>query len=232
MNLLGTGGALESIKGKARVAIVDHRAPLTSPITLLVMIVKSAGFEWYGGEKIAANGQRQTTSFLDTTTAHADGRQTRRVTWTLCGDAKVDIGGESCGLHALCAALGYAPPVRPGRAAPQPPRGSAEVIAAMRLALGRALTDEMPFNERGRLLLDAAATTGNYEVRGWILDLIELYRGFCWKLATPAGHPPHPEYGYPLERHLRYTSGKRRGDVRASLCVDERMEELRTLGLR
>jgi hypothetical protein len=39
-------------------------------------------------------------------------------------------------------------------------------------------------------------------------------------------------YGYPLDRHLRYHRGKRRGDVRQSLEFDHRMDELKTLGLR
>ncbi len=232
MNLLAPEGALSAIKGKSRVAILDHRPPLTSPITLLVMAVKSAGFAWYGAEKMGPNGQRQTTAFLDTTQAFADGTQVRRVVWTLCGDDKMDIGGVPVGIHALCSALGYAPPARQGKPDPTPARGAAEVIAELRRALGRALTDEMPFNDRGRMLLNAAIETPNHEVRGWILDIVELYRGYCWKLATPVGTPPHPEYGVPLDRHLRYVHGKRRGDVRASLGVEERMEELRSLRLR
>jgi hypothetical protein len=230
MNLLAPGGALEAIKGKGRVAIVDHRSPLVSPITLLVMCAKAAGFEWWGAQKTAENGQRVTTAFLDTLYKHSDGGATRRVVWTLCADDRVDIGGVPVGLHALCAGLGYAPPQSPKREPLAPPRGAAEVIAEARRVL--PLEGEMPFNERGRRLLAAAVETSHAEVRAWILDIIELYRGYCWKLATPPAHPPHPDYGYPLDRHLRYVSGKRKGDVRASLCFDERMEELKVLGLR
>lgn len=230
IDLLSPGGPLDAIKGRARVAIVDHRPPLESPITLLVMAAKSAGFAWYGGEKVAANGQRLTTAFIDTLCHHGDGTRTRRVVWTLCGDEPVDIAGVPVGLHALCSALGYAPPSRGRHPDPMPGPGAAAVVAELRRVL--PLTGEMPFNERGRLLLAAAHQTSDREARRWIADIIDLYRGYCWKLATPAGHPPHPDYGYPLERHLRYVNGKRRGDIRARLCLDERMAELRTLGLR
>jgi hypothetical protein len=94
------------------------------------------------------------------------------------------------------------------------------------------LSSEMPFNDRGRLLLQAGIEAAHPEAKRWIADIIELFRGYCWKLSTPIDHDPHPEYGYPLDRHLRYVRGKRRGDVRQSIPYDHRMEELRQLGLR
>lgn len=90
----------------------------------------------------------------------------------------------------------------------------------------------MMFNERGKRLLHAAAMCGHPEGRRLIAEVVELYRGYVWKLSSPAGHPPHPMYGAPLERHLRYRKGKRVGDIRAAMCKDERMEELRLFGLR
>jgi hypothetical protein len=227
MNLLAPGAPLDAIKGKARVAIVDHLPPLSSPITLLVMVLKAAGFEWYGARKSDADGREMTTAYLDTVSKATDGTERRRVTWTLIGDQTVDIAGDPCGLHQICAALGYPPP---GRQVPPPRPGAAALLAELRRVL--PLTGEMPFNARGKALLAASLETSNPEARRWIADLVEIYRGYCWKLSTPADHPPHPEYGYPLDRHLRYVRGKRKGDVRQSLCYDARMEELRMLGLR
>ncbi len=227
MDLLAPGSPLDAIKGKSRVAIVDHRAPLLSPVTVLVMTLKAAGFEWYGANKPLPNGGRATTAFLDTISAHADGTMTRKVTWTLVGDKTVEIGGDPAGLHVICAALGYAPP---GRTVPDPRPGAAAVLREMRRVL--PLASEMPFNDRGRLLLQAGIEAAHPEAKRWIADIIELYRGYCWKLSTPIDHYPHPEYGYPLDRHLRYVRGKRRGDVRQSIPYDHRMEELRQLGLR
>lgn len=230
MDLLSSGNALDAIRGKARVCILDFRSPLTSPITLLVMTLKACGFEWYGAQKRQADGSTATTAFLDTTACAADGTKVRRVVWNLQGDTLVELGGDPIGLHVLAAALGYVAPHRPSRPIPAPRPGAAAVIAQLRAAL--PLTEEIPFNERGRRMLAAAHACSHPEARALVGTIIDLYRGYCWKLSTPPGTPPHPDYGYPLDRHYRYHRGKRRGDVRQSICHDERMEELRSLGLR
>ena len=224
MDLLATD--LSAVKGKRRIAVRDHRAPLSSPVTLVVMLLKAAGFDWYGATKRLEDGSEGTSCFLDTTTAYADGTRTRSVTWTFTGEKTVEIGGDPVGIHAMAHALGYSEfsGTRPLG------RGAATVLASIRAAA--PLEGDMLFNERGRLLLAACHQCGNREGAALLAEALELYRGFCWKLSTPVGHPPHPDYGYPLDRHLRYHRGKRRGDVRQSLEFDHRMDELKTLGLR
>ena len=201
------------------------------------MAMKAAGFEWYGADKALPDGSRATTAFLDTLTTRADGTSTRRVTWTLRGDTLIELGGDPVGLYVFAAALGYVAPTRAGRDVPAPRPGAAAVLAQLRAAL--PLEGEMPFNERGRRLVSAGGAVSHPEARAIVASVIELYRGYCWKLSTPATDPvngartpPHPLYGYPLDRHYRYHRGQRRGDVRQSICRDERMAELATLGLR
>lgn len=224
MDLLGSD--LSAIKGKRRVAVRDHRAPLMSPVTLVVMLLKAAGFEWYGADKRLADGSTGTSCFLDTTTAYADGTKARSVTWTFTGDTVVEIGGDRVGIHAMAHALGYSAfsGTRPLG------RGAATVLSSVHTVA--PLAGEMLFNERGKRLHAACHAAGNREARELLTEALELYRGFCWKLSTPVDHPPHAVYGYPLDRHLRYHRGKRRGDVRQSLEFDHRMDELKTLGLR
>lgn len=226
MDLLAPGNALNSIRGKRRVAVVDYRPPLVSPVTVLVMFLKAAGFEWYGARKRQPDGSEATTCFIDTLTKYADGSEERKVVWSFEAEKAVDVGGCEVGIHALAHALGYS-----RFSGNRPLEGGArEVIQVILQSVD--LRREMPFNDRGRALLHAAGTVSHREARLWLADVVELYRGFCWKLSTPADHPPHPDYGYPLDRHLRYKRGKRRGDVRQSIPYDQRMEELRQLGLR
>lgn len=226
MDLLAPGNDLNAIKGKKRVAVVDHRAPLSSPVTVLVMLLKAAGFPWYGATKRMPDGSENTSCFIDTVTKYADGREVRRVVWTFQGDDPVDVASETVSLHAMAHFFGFSAMAGPGSLS----RGVSDVLGAVREVA--PLSGVMPFNVRGRLLLEAAAKARHKEAQLWLADAVDLYRGFCWKLSTPIDHPPHPVYGFPLDRHLRYHKGKKRGDVRASLVFDERMEELRMLGLR
>lgn len=68
--------------------------PLESPITVLVMLLKAAGFAWYGVEKALPNGQTGTSCYLNTVTLHGDGTQSRRVVWSFIGgdEARVELG--------------------------------------------------------------------------------------------------------------------------------------------
>lgn len=224
MDLLAS--ELSAVKGKRRVALRDHRAPLSSPVTLIAMLLKAAGFEWYGATKRMEDGSEGTSCFLDTTTAYSDGTKVRNVVWTFTGEKTIELGRDPVGIYAMANALGYSefPGTRPLG------RGAATLLKSIRSAA--PLEGEMLFNERGKLLFEACHNATGAEARKLLTEALELYRGFCWKLSTPVGTPPHPVYGYPLDRHLRYHRGKRRGDVRQSLEFDHRMDELKTLGLR
>lgn len=223
---------LRAIQGVVRAPIVDDRPPLESPITVLVMLLKAAGFAWYGVRKALPDGQTATSCYINTVTLYSDGTQSRRVVWSFIGgdEARVELGGDAVSIWQACAGLGYAPSGRWPRGEKPLGRGAAAVLAAVRAAA--PWESAMPFNERGRRLLRAAAEASHPEARRLLADAVELYRGYVWKLTMPIEHPPHPDYGYPLDAHFRYRKGKRTGDVRQSLCRDERMEELRVLGLR
>lgn len=220
------------VTGLLRVPITDDRPPLTSPITLLVCLLHGAGFRWYGVQKRLPDGTIGTTCFLDTSWLWSDGTTERRIVWSLIGDEPIDLGGDRTGIAQLTVALGF-----DSFAQPRDPlgRGAREVVDAIRRVeseTGFFTDDPIPFNERGKRLVAAAAQCGQIEARRLLAHTVEVYRGFCWKLATPVGHPPHPEYGWPLDRHYRYRKGKRKGDVRASISREERMDELATLRLR
>lgn len=229
---LSTAGVrgIRAIQGLVRAPIVDYRPPTTSPITVLVMIIKACGFRWYGPEKRLPNGGKGTSCYLNTVTLRPDGTSVQKVVWSFIGDDPVDIGGDPVSIWQLCAALGFAP----GGRAPEGEKalgpGAAAVLRAVREACD--WSPEMPFNARGKSLLTAAASASHPAARWILAETVELYRGYIWKLTTPIDHPPHPDYGYPLDCHYRFRKGKRTGDVRQSLCRDERMEELRVLGLR
>lgn len=227
MNLLGDGQSLSSIKGKKRVALVDYRPPLSSPITVLVMLLKAAGFEWWGADKKLPDGSSGTSCFIDTLNHHPDGTGYRHVVWTFSGDHTIELGGDEIGIYAIAHFFGYSPFANPGKPIP---RGALSVLSSVRDVA--PLTGEMPFNARGKALLEAVPRASHKAAQLWLADAVDLYRGFCWKLSTPIDHPPHPDYGYPLDRHFRYRKGKRKGDVRQSLVFDERMDELKVLGLR
>jgi hypothetical protein len=228
MDLLAQRGPLAGLRGISRTNLLDHRAPLLSPVTPLAMLLRAIGFRWYGAEKTLADGSKGITCFLDTTTLHSDQTQSRRVAWSFRAGDRMPLGGDPVSIvqvaHFFDASLKTPEkPILPGAAA---------VLRAIRGDDPDLWSRDMPFNERGRRLLHSAAMCGQPEAKRLLLEVVELYRGYVWKLSTPAGHPPHPLYGSPLERHLRYRKGKRVGDVRASTCKDERMEELRMFGLR
>lgn len=228
MDLLGQSGPLRGLRGISRTNLLDHRAPLLSPVTPLAMLLRAIGFRWYGAEKTLSDGSKGITCFLDTTTLHADQSQTRRVAWSFRAGERMALGGDPVSIVQVAAYFDASlkhpeTPIAPGAAA---------VLRAIRGDDPDLWSAEMPFNERGKRLLHGAAMCGHPEGRRLLAEVVELYRGFVWKLSTPAGHPPHPLYGAPLERHLRYRKGRRTGDVRASICKDERMEELRLFGLR
>mgnify|MGYP001803813613 CR=1 FL=1 len=228
MNLLDPGAPLAAVKGKSRVPFVDHRPPLSSPITLVVMLCQAVGFKWYGPEKTLDDGSTGTSCFLDTLVKYGDGTEIRRVVWAFTAGDRVEVGGDKVSIVQI----GHF--FRSSNATPEEPlgRGARAVFAAMTRDHPELWTQEMPFNQRGKLLLEVAATAPHREAQLILATVIELYRGFVWKLSTPVDHPPHPQYGYPLERHLRYKKGRRVGDVRKSICLDHRMEELRQFGLR
>lgn len=228
MDLLGQRGPLHGLRGISRTNLLDHRAPLLSPVTPLAMLLRAIGFRWYGAEKRLQDGSRGITCFLDTTTLYADGTSTRRVAWSFRAGERYPLGGDPVSIVQVAAFFDASlktpeKPILPGAAA---------VLRAIRGQDPELWSTEMLFNERGKRLLHAAAMCGHPEGRQLIGEVVELYRGYVWKLSTPAAHPPHALYGSPLERHLRYRKGKRVGDVRASICKDERMEELRLFGLR
>lgn len=228
MDLLAANGPLRAVRGKTRAALTDHRAPLLSPVTVLVAFLHAVGFRWYGAEKQMRDGSTGTTCFLDTTIKFDDGQELRRVAWSFIAGDRLPIASDPVSIVQVCHFFDAS------QKAPEKPipRGAEEVLRAIRVAKPELWTGERLFNDRGRLLLEAATACSNQEGRRLLGDTIEIYRGFAWKLATPVGHPPHPIYGYPLERHLRYRKGRRTGDIRASICRDERMEELRMFGLR
>lgn len=221
---------LKAIQGLVRAPVVDYRPPLESPITVLVMLVRAAGFPWYGVEKRLPDGSLGTSCYLNTVTLRPDGGQERRVVWSFTGNSPVDLAGDPVTIWQMCAALGFAPGGRAPAGEKPLGRGAASLLAAVRAMA--PLSGEMPFNERGKALLRAAAEASHPGARRLLADAVELYRGYVWKLSMPIDHPPHPEYGYPLDSHFRYRKAKRVGDVRQSICRDERMEELRVLGLR
>jgi len=228
MDLMGQRGPLASLRGISRTNLVDHRAPLLSPVTPLAMLLRAIGFRWYGAEKRLPDGSKGITCFLDSTTLRADGSSERRVAWSFRAGERYQLGGDPVSIVQVAAAFDAslktpATPLAPGAAA---------VLRSIRAEDPDLWSTEMPFNERGRRLLHAAAMCGNPEGRRLLAEVVELYRGYIWKLSTPASHPPHPLYGAPLDRHLRYRKGRRTGDIRASICKDERMEELRLFGLR
>lgn len=228
MDLLGQRGPLHGLRGISRTNLLDHRAPLLSPVTPLAMLLRAIGFRWYGAEKVLADGSKGITCFLDTTTLYADGHSSRRVAWSYRAGDRCQVGGDPVSIVQVAAFFDASlkrpeKPILPGVAA---------VLRAIRGEDPDLWSAEMLFNERGKRLLHSAAMCGNPEGRRLLAEVVDLYRGYVWKLSTPAGHPSHPLYGSPLERHLRYRKGKRVGDVRASLCKDERMEELRMFGLR
>lgn len=228
MDLLARNAPLAAIRGKTRATVVDHRAPLLSPVTVLVLLLREIGFRWYGGQHRLPDGSTGTTCFLDTSARYDDGSEIRRVAWSFCAGESMELGGDPVTIAQVCHAFD-ASHILPGR--PILP-GAARVLKAIRAADPDAWRGEMLFNERGKRLLHAAAMCGNREAQLLLAEVVELYRGFAWKLSTPVEAGPHPLYGYPLERHLRYHKGKRTGDVRSSICRDERMEELRMFGLR
>lgn len=232
IDVLGMNGAkgIRAIQGLVRAPIVDYRPPLTSPITVLVMLCKAAGFRWYGPEKKLPNGHKGTSCFLNTVTLYSDGTQERKVVWSFVGGEPAEIAGDPVSIWQICGGLGYAPGGRMPKGEKPIGRGAAAILAAVRSAV--PWEPEMPFNERGKRLLRAAAEASHPGARVLIADAVELYRGYVWKLSTPIEHPPHPEYGYPLDSHFRYRKGRRTGDLRQSICRDERMEELKVLGLR
>lgn len=217
--------SLQPLRYKTRVSITDYRAPLSSPVTLLVMLLKSVGFDWYGAEKKMPNGDAGTVSFLDTTVAYADGTQARKITWNFLGDDKREIGGAMVSLDQIAHYLRMAQ--RPPASVIDP--AAAEVLKAIREQ--DIWRGELPFNERGRRLAECALNAPNPEAREILSAMVVLYRGFCWKLSARPDGGPHPDYGYPLERHIRYQKGKRKGDVRMSISKDERMAELETFKL-
>jgi hypothetical protein len=228
MDLLGNRGPLASLRGVSRTNLVDHRAPLLSPVTPLAMLLRAIGFRWYGAEKTLSDGSKGITCFLDTTVLHADGSGTRRVAWSFRAGDRMPLGGDPVSIVQVAAFFDASlktpeRPILPGAAA---------VLRAIRGEDPDLWSTEMPFNERGKRLLHASAMCGHPEGKRLLAEVVELYRGYVWKLSTPAGHPPHELYGAPLERHLRYRKGKRVGDIRAAKCRDERMEELRLFGLR
>jgi hypothetical protein len=231
IDILGSEArGLKAIQGLVRAPIVDHRDPLTSPITALVMLIKAAGFRWYGPEKRLPNGGRGTSCFLNTVTLLADGSRERKVVWSFIGGEPMEVAGDPVSIWQFCAALGFAPGGRMPKGEKPIGRAAAALLASVRAEVPWAR--ELPFNLRGKALLTAAAQASHPGARVLIADAVDLYRGFCWKLTTPIDHPPHPDYGYALDAHYRFRKGKRTGDVRQSICKDERMEELRTLGLR
>ena len=228
MDLLGERGPLHGLRGISRTNLVDHRPPLTSPVTALVMLLRAIGFRWYGAEKSLKDGSKGITCFLDSTILRLDGTSQRRVAWSLRAGDRVPLGGDPVSIVQVCHAFDASlqmpeKPILPGAAA---------VLRAIRSIDPELWSTEMLFNERGKRLLHAAAMCGNPEGKRLLAEVVELYRGYVWKLSTPPNHPPHPIYGAPLERHLRYRKGRRTGDIRASICKDERMEELRLFGLR
>lgn len=228
MDLLQPGRPLAAVKGKARVPLVDTRPPLSSPMTLVVLLLKATGFRWYGPEKELSDGRKGTSCFLDTCVKHADGTERRKVVWAFIGNERKELGGDPVSLIQIAHFFGYCEktPERPL------PRGAREVLSSILRADEKIWRDEMPFNTRGKRLLAACAAAGHKEAQLILCDVLDLYRGYCWKLSTPVGTPAHPVYGDPLERHLRYRHGKRTGDVRQSIEYDHRMDELQQLGLR
>lgn len=228
MDLLGQRGPLHGLRGVSRTNLLDHRAPLVSAVTPLAMLLRAIGFRWYGAQKRLADGSTGITCFLDTTTLYADGQSSRRVAWSFRAGDRYQVGTDPVSIVQVAAFFDASlkrpeKPILPGAAA---------VLRAIRAEDPEIWSAEMMFNARGKRLLHAAAMCGHPEGRRLISEVVELYRGYVWKLSTPAGHPPHDLYGSPLERHLRYRKGKRVGDVRAAMCKDERMEELRLFGLR
>lgn len=228
MDLMGNRGPLAGLRGISRTNLLDHRAPLISPVTPLAMLLRAIGFAWYGAEKILSDGSRGITCFLDTTTLRPDGTGIRRVAWSFRAGDRLPLGGDPVSIVQV-AAFFDASLKAPGK--PILP-GAARVLHAIRGDDPDLWSAEMPFNERGKRLLRSAGMCGHPEGRRLLAEVVELYRGYVWKLSTPAGVPPHPVYGSPLERHLRYRKGKRVGDIRAAMGKDERMEELRVFGLR
>jgi|GEM_PF-3497756 len=228
MDLLASGSALAAVKGKSRIPFVDHRPPLSSPVTLVVMLCQALGFRWYGPEKTLPNGTTGPSCFLDTLVKYSDGTEMRRVVWAFVAGDRVDVASEPVSIVQVSRFF------RCGTITPDKPlpRCAEAVFRAMTRDHPELWTEEMPFNHRGKLLLEVTATAPNREAQIILSTVLELYRGFVWKLSTPVDHPPHPEYGYPLERHLRYKKGRRVGDVRKSIHLDQRMEELRQFGLR
>lgn len=225
---MGQRGPLAALRGVSRTNLVDHRAPLTSPVTVLAMLLRAIGFRWYGAEKTLKDGSKGITCFIDSTTLRPDGTSTRRVAWSFRAGERHQLGGDPVSIVQVCHAFDASLQL-PEK--PIPP-GAGRVLQVIRAQDPGVWRDEMLFNDRGKRLLHAAAMCGHPEAKRLLLEVVELYRGYVWKLSTPAGHPPHPLYGTPLERHLRYRKGRRTGDVRASICKDERMEELRLFGLR
>lgn len=226
MDVLGqvTGArGLKALQGKVRATVLDTRPPLTSPVTVFVMLLRAAGFEWFGAEKQLPDGSTGTSCFLNTVSLWSDGTQSRRVVWSFVGEQPVVMAGDLVTIAQMAGALGFGEP-RPVA------RGAAAMLASVRAAA--PWQPELPFNERGKLLVRAAAEASHPGARLLLADAVELYRGYVWKLSTPIEHPPHPLYGYPLDSHYRFRKGRRTGDVRQSICRDERMEELRVLGLR
>lgn len=228
MDLLAPTGPLAGLRGTARTNLIDHRAPLLSPVTVMAMLLHAIGFRWYGAVKRLPDGSTGTTCYIDTTTHYSNGGLERRVAWSFRGGDRVPLGGDPVSIVQVCHFFdaSQVPPQTPI------PRGAEAVLRAIRTASPEVWTGERLFNERGKLLLAAAAQCSNHEGRLLLAETLDLYRGYVWKLSTPIGHGPHPLYGYPLDRHLRYRKGKRTGDIRASICRDERMEELRMFGLR
>ena len=107
MNLLQPGNPLDAIRGKKRLPILDHRPPLQSPVTLLVMLLKAIGFRWYGAEKTLENGSTGTSCFLDTTKAFPDGTMARRIVWNFIGDDRVGVGGDPVSLVQVAHFFNY-----------------------------------------------------------------------------------------------------------------------------
>lgn len=220
---------LESIRYLLRHSILDQdRDPLDSPVTLLVMLLHAVGFRWYGTEKEMPDGSKAVTPFLDTTMLFKDGKTRRKIVWNLIADDVREIGGDPVSIIQVCFAMGFshqAPSSRLGR-------GAASVLSDIRAAGGPIWTDTMPYNDRGQGIHRAAQQVSLGESREILHAVLDLYRGFCWKLGAPADHPPHEEYGYPLDRHFRYVHGYRKGDLRQSLSHEQRMDELAALKLR
>lgn len=213
---------LQPLRYKVRVSVKDYKPPLESPVTVLVMLLKALGFEWYGAEKTMADGKVGQSSFLDTTKLWADGSSERKVVWNFIGERQAVIAGEPCGLTQIANFFKLAN-CKPDKALDPE---AVEVLKAVRDADPSVWTGRMPFNDRGRRISEAAARVSDPEAKEILGAVLVLYRGFSWKLSTPIEAGPHDDYGWPLERHYRYEKGNRKGDVRMSISRDERMAEL------